>query len=368
MPRTELNRKGESNVLVARVSGRRRYVRHSYSPGSCSGVVQTIGGNCQVKNRIFSPGIEEQARKCPQYNFADAEGSRAALAEFNARAAAEGFVRASDERVIESERKIPGTGDGHEIPIRIYTPRDRARSSTAFLNFHGGGFVLGDLESEHERCLVMAADGGAVSVGVDYRLAPEHPFPAGVEDCYAALQWVAANASELQVDPSRIVVGGGSAGGNLSAAVTLMARDRNGPRPLFQMLFYPVIDDRCDTPSMMNSADTYIWTYRNSLDMWNHYIGKDRANVSPYAAPARAADLSGLPPAYISTCEHDPLRDEAIMYAMRLMAAGVPVELHNYPGTVHGFDFLTASAISARAIDEAVNAFKRAAGQPVIPA
>ena len=111
---------------------------------------------------------------------------------------------------------------------------------------------------------------------------------------------------------------------------------------------------------MKSRPDPYIWTYQNSLDMWNHYIGKDRSNVSPYAAPARAEDVSGLPPAYVMTCEHDPLRDEAIIYAMRLMAAGVPVELHNYPGTVHGFDYLTPSAISTRAVNEAIEAFKRA--------
>jgi acetyl esterase/lipase len=206
----------------------------------------------------------------------------------------------------------------------------------------------------------MAAEGGAVSIGVDYRLAPEHPFPAGVEDCYAALEWVAAHASLLRIDPSKIVVGGSSAGGNLAAAVSLMARDRGGPGVAFQMLFYPVLDDRCDTPSMVSSHDTYIWTYQNSLDMWNHYIGKDRSSVSPYASPARSMYLDGLPPAYISTCEHDPLRDEAIMYAMKLMEAGVPVELHNYPGTVHGFDYLMVSEISTRAVHEGVGAFTRA--------
>jgi acetyl esterase/lipase len=223
-----------------------------------------------------------------------------------------------------------------------------------------GGFVVGDLEMEHPRCLAMSAMGGAVSIGVDYRLAPENPFPAGIEDCYAALLWAADNYEELKIDPRRITIGGGSAGGNLAAAVALMARDRRGPQIAFQMLFYPVIDDRCETHSMKNGDDLYVWDYKNSLDMWDQYIGKERSNVSPYAAPARAQDLSGLPPAYIIACEHDALRDEGILYAMRLIDSGVPVELHVYPGTVHGFDYLTVSDISNRAINESVEAFKRA--------
>ncbi len=274
--------------------------------------------------------------------------------------AAEGVERTTDERIEEIERTIPGPDGAPEVPIRIYMPKDRTEAGPGFVNFHGGGFIVGDLEMEHPRCLIMAAEGGAVSVGIDYRLAPENPFPAGVEDCYAALQWVAGHAEELKIDPARITIGGGSAGGNLTAAVALMARDRGGPDVAFQMLNYPVIDDRCETPSMKNGAGLYIWDYQNTLDMWDQYIGKERSNVCPYAAPARADDLSGLPPAYVMTCEHDPLRDEAIVYAMRLMAAGVPVELHNYPGTVHAFDFLTPSDISTRAVNEGVEAFKRA--------
>jgi acetyl esterase/lipase len=126
------------------------------------------------------------------------------------------------------------------------------------------------------------------------------------------------------------------------------------------MLFYPTTDDRCDTCSMMDSEDLYVWDRPNSVEMWNHYLGDGHGPASPYAAPARAEDLSGLPPAYIVTCEHDPLRDEGIIYAMRLMAACVPVELHNYPGVVHGFDMMTPSAVSTRAVDEAVEVFKRA--------
>jgi acetyl esterase len=140
----------------------------------------------------------------------------------------------------------------------------------------------------------------------------------------------------------------------------LMTRDRKGPNIAYLMMFYPVMDDRCETQSMKDGTDLYIWNYQNSLDMWDQYIGKDRNNVSPYAAPARAEDLTGLPPAYIITAEHDSLRDEAIIFAMRLMSAGVPVELHCYPGTVHGFDLMTMTDISNRALTESVDAFKRA--------
>jgi acetyl esterase/lipase len=310
--------------------------------------------------RKYDPVIEMVAGMFPRLDVADAVGTRAALAVMLEGAAAQGVERPFDPNIDEIERTIPGP-DG-AVPIRIYMPKDRSEAGPGFVNFHGGGFILGDLESEHARCLAMTAQGGAVSVGVDYRLAPEHPFPAGAEDCYAALQWVAANAAELKIDPAKIAIGGGSAGGNLAAAVALMARDRGGPAVAFQLLIYPVIDDRCETPSMQNGAGLYIWDKQNSIDMWNQYIGRDRSNVSPYAAPARATDLSGLPPAYVMTAEHDPLRDEGILYALRLMQAGVQVELHSYPGTVHGFDFLAPSEVSTAAVAEGVAAFRRAMG------
>ena len=311
-------------------------------------------------NRIYDPTIEELASTFPRFDVSDAVGSREMHNKFLEALVAEGLERPTNDSIEEIERSIPGPDGAPDLRIRIYMPRDRTGSGPAFVNFHGGGFILGDLETEHPRCLTMAAECGAVSVTVDYRLAPENPFPASVEDCFATLQWVVDNAAELKIDPAKIAIGGGSAGGNLTAAVALMARDRGGPHVAFQMLFYPVIDDRCETLSMKDGADLYIWNYQNSLDMWNQYIGKDRTNVSLYAAPARAQDLSGLPSAYVITCEHDPLRDEGIIYAMRLMADGVQVELHNYPGTVHGFDFLTPSAISTRAVNEEVAAFKRA--------
>ena len=309
--------------------------------------------------RIYDPAVEEQASMLPHLDISDPPMARNTLQLFFAALAEQGLQRPSDDRVEEIERTIPGPEGAPEVPIRIYMPKERTEAGPSFVDFHMGGFVFGDPEMEHLRCLTMAAEGGAISIGVDYRLAPENPFPAGVEDCYVALQWVVEHAKELRIDPAKIAIGGGSSGGNLAAAVALMARDRGGPKVAFQMLFYPVIDDQCETVSMKNGTDLYVWDYQNSLDMWDQYIGKARDNVSPYAAPARAKDLSGLPPAYVMTCEHDALRDEGIIYAMRLMAASVPVELHNYPGTVHGFDLLTATNVSARAISEEVEAFKR---------
>jgi len=199
-------------------------------------------------------------------------------------------------------------------------------------------------------------------VSVDYRLAPEHPYPAAVDDCFAGLEWTWSHAPELDIDPGRIGVGGSSAGGALAASVALRARDSGGPPLVFQILNYPVIDDRMDTPSMRAFDATPMWTSGATADMWVHYLGdpSDRGDVSPYAAPGRAADLSGLPPAYVLTAELDPLRDEGIDYARRLMEAGVPTELHTVVGACHGFDIIAAEgALGQRAIDEQVRALKR---------
>ncbi len=312
-----------------------------------------------MNKRVYDPETEQQAAAIPQLNISDPVKARKTLADFALAMAEKGIERPSDSRVEEEEILIPGPKGAPKVPIRLYKPIQQNKKRPCFINFHMGGFVVGDLEMEHPRCLSMAVAGDAVAIGVQYRLAPENPFPAGVEDCYAAVKWVEDNAKELNIDPKRIVLGGGSAGGNLAAAVSLMARDRGGPDIAYQMLFYPVVDDRCQTESMKTGKGLYVWDYDNSICMWDHYLGKDREQVSPYAAPARAEDLSGLPPAFITACEHDALRDEAIIFAVRLMNAGVAVDLHTYPGTVHGFDMLTMTPTSARAMAEAVAAFKR---------
>jgi acetyl esterase/lipase len=240
--------------------------------------------------------------------------------------------------VEKEDRLIPGRPGDPEVAIRIYRPKAKTDTTRpGLLEIHGGGFLFGDVEMMDPWCQAVAGVVDAIVVSVEYRLAPEHPFPAGVEDCYAALSWMAANADDLGIDRTRIAVGGQSAGGGLAAATALLARDRGGPALCFQLLEIPELDDRLETPSMQAFVDTPLWNRPNAVWSWRHYLGPDHTgDVSPYAAPARAESLAGLPPAYVSTMEFDPLRDEGLTYAMRMMQAGVSVELHNYAGTFHG--------------------------------
>jgi acetyl esterase len=263
--------------------------------------------------------------------------------------------------LIVDNRTIPGPTDDVEVPVRVYRPRHRAGPIPAVLHIHGGGFTVGNVDSEHASS-AQTARAGAVVVSVEYRLAPEHPYPAGVEDCYAALRWLYDSRSELDIDAERIAVFGNSAGGGLAAAVVLLARDRHGPPLCFQFLGIPELDDRLDTVSMRTFVDTPLWSRPKAVESWRQYLGTDGGEVSPYAAPARATDLSGLPPAFISTMEFDPLRDEGIIYGLRLLQAGVPVELHSYPGTFHGSSLIADAAISKRQAAEAADVLRRALG------
>ncbi len=312
--------------------------------------------------RSYLAEIERVSASIPVFDTSDVEATRNDVRRYAAELVAKGLQRPTDPEVNEEELTITGPPGSSDIRLRIYTPSTGNGSGSAFINYHGGGFFMGDLENEHVRCLTMTRDAGAVSIGVDYRLAPEHPFPEGVEDCYRALEWTVDNAHRLNIDPGKIAVGGGSAGGCLSAAVALLARDRGGPNIALQMLFYPGLDDRCVSGSMINGEDCHIWNSQNCRDMWDHYLGRDRRDVSAYAAPARATDLVGLPATYVMTCEHDPLRDEAIAYAQRLMEVGVPVELHNYAGTAHAFDLLIPSKTADKALREGAELLGRLTG------
>jgi acetyl esterase/lipase len=239
--------------------------------------------------------------------------------------------------------KIPGPGG--EIPIRIYAP-DVSKPAPALIYFHGGGWVLGDLDSHDHVCRALANQTPCVVLSVDYRLAPELKFPAAVEDSYTALEWVAANAAELGIDPHRIAVGGDSAGGNLAAVISLMARDRKGPKPVYQVLIYPATDLRMNTPSMEENADGPLLTKAAMHWFIDHYLRGQNDKLDPLASPLLAADLSGLPAAFILTAECDPLRDEGEDYGRKLEAAGVPAEVQRYAGMPHGF-FSFGGALNA---------------------
>ncbi|WP_043264799.1 alpha/beta hydrolase [Streptomyces sp. CT34] len=261
-----------------------------------------------------------------------------------------------------TDLEIPGPADNPRVPVRVYRPAGVDQTLPAVLNIHGGGFVIGRIEVDDATCLDIARRVEAVVVSVGYRLAPEHPYPAGAEDCYAALLWLAEHASELGVDATRIAVHGISAGGGLSAAVTLMARDRSGPAIAFQYLDLPELDDRCDTLSMARFTDTPGWNTPNAAISWRHYLGERAGgdDVPVYAAPARAKDLSGLPPAYVVAFEYDPCRDEAVAYAETLFAAGIPVEVHVFSGAYHLAYLIPTAKVSRRRAEERVTVLRHA--------
>ena len=252
-----------------------------------------------------------------------------------ARANGKARPRAPGPEVARVEDRSIIVPDRH-IPIRIYTPA----GSGAFpmlVWFHGGGWVVGDLDTADGTARHLAVGAGCVVVSVDYRLAPETKFPGAADDCYAATQWAAENAGSLGADPLRIAVGGDSAGGNLAAVVPLMARDKGGPPLVLQLLIYPVTDRDFETSSYRGNADGYLLSRDGMVWFWDHYMANESDAKNPYCAPLQAKELSGLPPALVITAEFDPLRDEGEAYAHRLLEAGVPTECTRYDGMIHGF-------------------------------
>jgi acetyl esterase len=255
-------------------------------------------------------------------------------------------------------RRIPGPAGG--IPVRIYKPEARGALG-ALVYYHGGGFVLCNLDSHDGICRSLANGAGCVVVSVDYRLAPEHRFPAGADDCYAALEWVAKNAAQLGVDPARLAIGGDSAGGNLTAVVAQMARDRRGPPLRFQLLIYPVTDCRFDTASYRDNAEGYFLTTKMMQWFWKQYLADPADAAKPYASPLRAIDFSNLPPGLCITAEMDPLRDEGEAYAARLRAARIEMPTRRYDGVFHGFFGMGALLEQGkRAVAEAASALRKA--------
>ena len=234
------------------------------------------------------------------------------------------------------ENQLVARPDGTSLFVRIYTPRGQGPFG-ACLYFHGGGWVLNSVDTHDDlvRRLAVAAD--CIFVSVEYRLAPEHKYPAAVEDAYTALVDVCDNAASMNIDPARIAVSGDSAGGNLAAAVCLMTKDRGGPPIAFQALIYPITDCDFDRPSYLRNHDGYFLTRREMQWFWNHYVSTVEQMREPYASPLLAPSLSGLPPALILTAEYDPLCDEGEAYAAALERAGVPVTLRRYDGMIHSF-------------------------------
>jgi acetyl esterase/lipase len=267
------------------------------------------------------------------------------------------------EGVTSQDHSVPGPQGEAAVQVRIYQPHDRPRLLPALLWIHGGGYVMGDIEQDDRLMKQLVKRVGCVAVSVDYRLPPEHPFPAPVEDCYAGLRWLFAHAGDLGVNPSRIAIGGASAGGGLAAGLALLARDRREVQVAFQLLIYPMIDDRNATPASYAITDPRVWHRESNRLGWKAYLGRDGGgdDVSPYAAAARATDLTHLPPAYIPVGALDLFIDENIEYAQRLIQAGVPTELHVYPGAFHGFDmFAPSAAVSKQFKAERDHALKRA--------
>jgi acetyl esterase/lipase len=307
----------------------------------------------------FDPELAAAVAMLPTLDVSDIPAARATMKELRA-----GLPVPDETGISVTDVTVPGPAGAPDVTLRIYRP-DEVTGPIGIYDVHGGGFILGDIDASHAGNVALARAVGAVVVTVEYRLAPEAPFPAPLEDAYAGLVWFAEHAADYGVEPARIAIHGISAGGGLCAGLALLARDRGGPAIAFQYLGVPEVDDRLTTPSMTAFTDTPIWNRPNAIVSWDSYLGEGvpgSADVSPYAAPARATDLSGLPPAYVSTMAFDPLRDEGIAYGMALLAAGVPVELHLFPGTFHGSTLIEGAAISQREITERVAVLRRALG------
>ena len=308
----------------------------------------------------LDPELAAAITMLPKLDFADLPAARATFDAMMGPVLAD----LSLDGVRLRELAVPGLGEDPDVTIRFFTPENADGPIPVLLWIHGGGFAIGTAASSDPFCVEVARELGIAVANVEYRLAPETRFPGPVNDCYAALTYIHARATELGIDPARIAVGGQSAGGGLAAGTVLKARDQGIVPVAFQLLEIPELDDRLATVSMTNFVDTPMWHRPNAILSWQFYLGESYSgpedpNVSIYAAPARATDLTGLPPTYLCTMELDPLRDEGIDYAVRLLQAGVSVELHSFPGTFHGSALVATAEVSKRSSAEALNALKR---------
>lgn len=268
------------------------------------------------------------------------------------------MLKAKPTEGVQITKRVINSDDG-DIPIYVYQPEQISENKPGILWIHGGGFIMGNAENDFAS--EFSKQINATVVSVDYRLAPEYPFPAGLNDSYAALLWMVKHAKELGVDANRIVVGGDSAGAGMAASLVLRNRDENGPKIALQFLLYPMLDNLHDTPS--GSIEDYpVWSRQTSLNAWEMYLnGKPGVNASPYASAARANSVGGLPPAFIATGTVDLFRDEVIDFAQRLMAAGVPTQLAVFPGMYHsGEAFVPNALVSQRMIKAYITALEDA--------
>ncbi len=260
------------------------------------------------------------------------------------------------------DRAVPGPAG--DIPLRVYVPRRSDTPLPALVWYHGGGHTIGSLEGYDAVCRRLSLEAGCIVISVDYRLAPENPFPAAVDDSFAALEWVAGHADDLGADPAKLAVGGDSAGGNLAAVCSILARDAGSPDLAFQLLIYPVTGNALDTASHRDCAEGYLLTRRSIEWFWDNYCPDRSQRLDFRFAPLNAKDFQGLPDALVIVAGYDPLRDEGIAYAERLEAAGNRVELTNYQGMIHAFVSLGGVIdAAAQAIVQSARALRRAFGE-----
>jgi len=310
----------------------------------------------------FERVIGESAALLTPLQLDDLEGARRSL-----RSAALSQSPADVSALTVEDVDVPPAFPSQpKVPVRIYRPNAPSKPRPALVHVHGGGYVLGGLENSHSRCAWLARELGVVVVSVDYRLAPESPYPAALHDVLAVIGWLSGDGDGQRTAPQRIVLHGVSAGAGLVAASTLYVRDHGGSAACFQYLSIPMLDDRQETPSARALEDAPGWNRSLNGAAWRAYLGSWASSpdgIPSYAAPARALDFGDLPPAYISVMQFDPLRDEGIAYAQALASAGVPAELHLFPGTFHGSYKIVNSPISKREADEELRVLRAAADQ-----
>lgn len=331
----------------------------------CMCTVPDVTSTDNVSSLLDEELIEAERRQ-PFVSFADPLKARRNFRRAVSLSRALRGSRPDEGNVEVEDTAFEAPGDDRKIPVRIYTPHGGKQSDPlpVLIYLHGGAFVAGDLDTEHDRCVRFCNDVGCVVVSVDYRRPPEHPFPAALEDCYAVLCAVAGEAGRRGWDGTRVAIGGSSAGGNIAAGVALMARDRGGPRIALQLLLYPALDDRLASRSFQRFPRAAGWDVEDSPLMWRHYLG-GATETHEYAAPARCEDFHGVAPAYVLVAEVDALRDEGIDYACRMMRDGVPVELHCFARAFHGFDLAAPRAeLTRQALDDQTAALKAAFARP----